>query len=213
MKNLLLLLLLSAFSVSAWSQMPHDEAQAKAVLNKVSDNLKALKSMKANFKISIKDSKGKSQGSKSGSVLMKGNKYVVKISGQEIYCDSKTIWTYMKESNEVQMTEFEDNDEAFSPAKLFTNFYDKEYAYKYLFEKDGITYIGLLPLKKSVPYKRIVLKVSNKTNMVIGGVVDDKNGNTYSYSISNYTKNPALANNVFEFNKNEYPKVEVIDLR
>ena len=35
---------------------------------------------------------------------MKGNKYKVDITGQEIYSDGKTIWTYDKSSNEVTIT-------------------------------------------------------------------------------------------------------------
>ena len=210
MKNLLLLTALSLLSFSSFAQ---GDAKAKAVLSKVTKNLKSMKSMKASFKISIKDSKGKSQGTKSGKVMVKGDKYVVKISGQEIYNDAKSIWTYLKESNEVQVTDFEDNDEAFSPSKLFTNFYDKEYAYKYLFAKNGLTYIGLVPLKKSVQYEKIILRVSNKTNLISGGKVYDKNGNIYSYSVYNYVKNPTISDKSFVFNKSKYPKVEVIDLR
>lgn len=210
MKNLLLILVLSVITTSGFAQ---GDAKAKGVLNKVSSNLKALKSMKANFKITIKNKKGKNQGSKSGTVMMKGDKYRVKISGQEIICDAKSIWTYLKESNEVQITEFEDNEESFSPSKLFTNFYEKEYGYKYLFSKDNITYIGLIPLKKSVQYEKIILKVSKKSNLIIGGKVYDKNGNIYSYTISNYTKNPSISDKTFVFNKSKYPKVDVIDLR
>lgn len=210
MKNLLLLLTFGLFSFTSLAQ---GDAKAKAVLSKVTKNLKSMKSMKANFKISIKDGKGKSQGTKSGNVIVKGNKYVVKIGGQEIYNDSKNIWTYLKESNEVQITEFEDNDDAFSPSKLFTNFYDKEYAYKYLFSKGGITRIGLIPLKKSVQYEKIVLKVNEKSNLIVGGRVYDKNGNVYGYSVYNYKKNPAIQDKSFVFKKSNYPKVEVIDLR
>lgn len=210
MKNLLLIAALSFISFSSFAQ---GDAKAKTILNKVSANLKVLKTMKANFKINIYNKNAKLQGSKSGNVWMKGDKYKVKISGQEIICDAESIWTYMKESNEVQITDFEDNDEAFSPSKLFTNFYDKEYGYKYIGTKNGIYYIGLVPLKKSVPYDKIILKVSQKSNMIIGGKVYDKNGNTYSYSISNYTKNAALSDKLFTFSKSSYPNVEVIDLR
>lgn len=210
MKNLILFTAFTLFSLSCTAQ---GDAKAKTVLSKVTKNLKSMKSMKANFKISIKDGKGKSQGSKSGKVMVKGNKYVLKISGQEIYNDAKSIWTYLKESNEVQITEFEDNEDAFSPSKLFTNFYDKEYAYKYLFAKNGLTYIGLIPLKKSVQYEKIILKVNNKSNLITGGKVYDKNGNIYSYSVSNYVKNPTISDKSFIFNKSSHPKVEVIDLR
>ena len=41
----------------------------------------------------------------------------------------------------------------------------------------------------------------------------DKNGNVYSYSVYNYVKNPSIQDNNFVFNKSDYPKVEVIDLR
>lgn len=210
MKNIFLIAVLSLISFVGFAQ---GDAKAKAVLSKVSSNLKSLKSMKANFNISIKNKQGKSQGSKAGSVMMKGDKYRVKISGQEIICDAKSVWTYLKETNEVQIADFEDNDEAFSPSKLFTNFYDKEYGYKHIGFKNGIHYIGLVPLKKSVQYDKIVLKVSSKSNLIIGGNVYDKNGNTYSYTISNYSKNPALSDDLFTFNKSDYPKVDVIDLR
>ncbi len=193
--------------------MAQGDAKAKNVLNKVSKNLKSLKSMTASFKISIKNKAGKSQGTKSGTVAMKGNKYVLKISGQEIYNNGNTSWTYIKESNEVQVNEVDEDEDAFTPSKLFTNFYEKEYAYKYLTSKNGIVYIGLVPLKKSMQFDKIVLKVSQKNNTVIGGTVYDKNGNVYKYSVYNYKKNPSLASSSFEFNKAKYTGVEVVDLR
>lgn len=210
MRNLFLLIAFTLFSMTSIAQ---GDAKAKAILSKVTKNLESMKSMKANFKITIKDGKGKSRGSKSGKVMVKGDKFVVKIGGQEIYTDATNIWTYLKESNEVQVTEFDDNDGAFSPSKLFTNFYDKEYAYKYLFSQGGVIRIGLIPLKKSVQYEKIVLKINEKTNLITGGRVYDKNGNVYSYSVYDYVKNPRILDKEFVFNKNKYPKVEVIDLR
>ena len=185
MKYLLPIFITAFFSTTVLAQ---GDAKAKNVLNKVTANLKALKSLKADFKISIKGNDGRDQGSKSGSVVMKGNKYVVKISGQEIYSDSKTVWTFLKESNEVQLSSIDDDGDAFTPSKLFTNFYDKEYAYKFITDQSGYTYIGLAPLKKSVQFDKIVLKISNTTNLVVGGTVYDKNGNVYKYAVYNYQK-------------------------
>ncbi len=210
MKNLLLL---SVFTLLVLGAQAQQDTKAKGVLNNVTKNLKTLKSMKASFKITIKDSKDNNQGSKSGNLLVKGDKYVVKINGQEIYTDAKYIWTYVKESNEVQITDFEENDDAFSPSKLFTNFYDKEFAYRHLGSKNGITFIGLIPLKKSVQYEKIILKVSDKSNFITGGKVYDKNGNIYSYSIYNYVKNPVISDKSFVFDPANYPKVDIIDLR
>jgi len=214
MKNLLLIIVLLT---AAFSSQAQNDPKAKAVLDAVSAKVKSLKSLKANFAITISGAKGAKPQSKKGTVSMKGNKYYVTISGQEIYCDTKTIWTYMKESNEVQITNFDANENSFSPSKLFTNFYDKEYSYKYSGEKTvggkKVDVITLTPTNKTKQYSKVELMVDKSSSVVSGGKMYEKNGNVYSYTVSNYTPNPALPDNTFVFNSKKYPKVEVVDLR
>lgn len=210
--------LLSLFiAILLTSQVQAQDAKAKSVLDAVSAKVKSLKSLKANFSITITGAKGSKPQSKSGSVSMKGNKYFVTLTGQEIYCDTKTIWTYVKESNEVQISAFDPNENSFTPSKLFTNFYDKEYSYAYGGEKTvggkKVHMIVLTPTNKSKQYTKIELMVDQKNSIVAGGKMYEKNGNVYSYTVSNYTPNPTLADNVFVFNPKKYPNVEVVDLR
>lgn len=213
MKKILLVLI--AVSVSFISNAQGD-AQAKAILDKVSAKVKTLKSLKANFSITITGAKTKAQ-TKKGTVNMKGNKYFITLSGQEIYCDTKTIWTYMKESNEVQINSFDPNENTFTPSKLFTNFYDKEYTYKY----GGVQTIGgkkvdmilLTPINKAKQYSKIELMIDQATSVVAGGKMYEKNGNIYAYSVSGYTPNPVLADNMFIYDAKKHPKAEVVDLR
>jgi len=199
------------------SSQAQGDAKAKAVLDAVSAKVKSLKSLKANFSITITGAKGSKPQSKKGTVSMKGNKYYITLSGQEIYCDTKTIWTYMKENNEVQITSFDPNENSFTPSKLFTNFYDKEYSYKYAGEKTvggkKMDMIELTPTNKTKQYSKVELMVDKASSVVAGGKMYEKNGNIYSYTVSNYTPNPNLTDNMFVFNKAKYPKVEVVDLR
>ncbi|HOZ51240.1 MAG TPA: outer membrane lipoprotein carrier protein LolA [Chitinophagaceae bacterium] len=193
------------------------DPKAKAILDAVSAKVKTLKTLKANFSITITGAKGAKPQSKKGAVSMKGNKYYVSLSGQEIYCDTKTIWTYMKESNEVQVTSFDPNENSFTPSKLFTNFYDKEYTYKYVGEKlvgtKKMDVIALTPTNKSKQYTKVELMIDKANNVVAGGKMYEKNGNVYSYTVSNYTPNPVLNDAIFVFNAKKYPNVEVVDLR
>ena len=86
-KNLILIVALCLNALGAIAQ----DAKAKAILDAVSANLKTMKTMKANFTLSI----SKTKETKKGIVSMKGTKYFVSIgNGQEIYCDSKTIYTF-----------------------------------------------------------------------------------------------------------------------
>lgn len=214
MKHLLITFLLITVTLCSQAQ---GDAKAKAVLDAVSAKVKSLKSLKANFSITITGAKGSKPQSKKGTVSMKGNKYYITLSGQEIYCDTKTIWTYMKESNEVQISSFDPNENSFTPSKLFTNFYDKEYSYKYAGEKTvggkNVDMIELTPTNKTKQYSKVELMVDKATSVVAGGKMYEKNGNVYSYTVSNYTPNPNLTDNMFVFNKAKYPKVEVVDLR
>jgi outer membrane lipoprotein-sorting protein len=197
--------------------MAQGDPKAKAILDNVSKKVKALKSLKANFTITITGAKNAKPQTKKGNVYMKGDKYYVSLSGQEIYCDTKTIWTFMKESNEVQISSFDPNENSFTPSKLFTNFYDKEYIYKYEGEQTvggkKVDVINLTPTNKSKQYSKVELMIDKAQSVVAGGKMYEKNGNVYQYSVSGYTPNPALTDNMFTFDTKKHPKVEVVDLR
>jgi outer membrane lipoprotein-sorting protein len=215
--NIKKIILALTFSIFSLSMVAQGDAKAKSVLDNVSKKVKTLKSLKANFSITISGAKNAKPQTKSGNVYMKGDKYYVSLSGQEIYCDTKTIWTYMKESNEVQVTSFDPNENSFTPSKLFTNFYDKEYSYKYAGEQTiggkKVDVIHLTPINKSKQYSKIELFVDKANSVVAGGKMYEKNGNVYSYSVSGYTPNPALTDNMFVFDTKKHPKVDVVDLR
>ena len=53
---------------------------------------------------------------------MSGDKYRMAAAGQTVICDGKTIWTYIKESNEVQVNALENKDDALTPSKLLTSY-------------------------------------------------------------------------------------------
>lgn len=215
MKKIILSSLAVLFtSVSLFAQ---GDAQAKAILDKASAKIKTLKSLKANFSITITGAKNAKPQTKKGTVNMKGSKYYITLSGQEIFCDNKTIWTYMKESNEVQINSFDPNENTFTPSKLFTNFYDKEYAYKYagtqVLNGKKVDVILLTPLNKAKQYTKIELMIDQAQQVVAGGKMYEKNGNVYAYSVTGYTPNPTLADNIFVYDAKKHPGVEVIDLR
>jgi outer membrane lipoprotein carrier protein len=77
-----------------------NDPDAKKVLDALSAKLGSYKAVQANFTLKVEDQKGKLQGSRSGIIYLKGNKYHVSVvGGQEIYCDGKDVYTYDKSSN------------------------------------------------------------------------------------------------------------------
>lgn len=214
-KLLLGILLLVGFS--AFSQVGKSDEAAKKILDNVSSKFKTYKTVTANFTLNIENSTGKSLGTKTGVVYMKGSKYRVDISGQEIYSDGNNIWTFDKSANEVQITKFDPSANTLTPQKMFTNFYDKDFLYKLNSEtKKGsktIQQIELTPLDKTKLFFKVLVDIDKSSKNIVSTKVFEKNGNRYTYTVNNLKVNSSLAETLFVFNVNSYPGVEVVDLR
>ena len=202
MKKLLVLILtISTFS-PAWGQKAND------ILEAVSKKYNALSSYSAGFTIS-------GANKAVGSLLSKGKKYKISFDGQEVYNNGKDVYTYIAETNEVNITSYTEGDESdISPNNIF-NLYKKGYtsAYKQETTKAGKKYdvITLTPKAKS-GITKIELVIGKADKLISAWTVWEKSGSS-TYTINKFTPNVTLSDATFTFDKSKYPKVEVIDLR
>ena len=148
---------------------------------------------------------------------MKGTKYRVSFSGQEIFCNGTTIWNYDKAANEVTISKLDASSGMVTPQKLFTNFYDKDFRYMFNGEKkeNGKTVqeIEMTPLDKSKPFHKVYVLVNKAAKTIYSTKVLENAGNRYSYTVSSMKTNMAMADAQFAFDKAKYPGVEEVDLR
>lgn len=190
---------------------------AKTILDNVSAKFKTYKTVTADFTLSITNASGKVEGTKKGIVYMKGSKYKVNISGQEIYSDGNNIWTYDKSANEVQVTKFDPSSNTITPQKMFTNFYDKDFLYKLNGEskqgKRTIQEIELTPVDKSKTFFKVLVEIDKTTKNIVSTKVFEKNGNRYIYSVTAIKTNTTLPESLFVYDPKKYRNVEVVDLR
>ncbi len=192
----------------------NSDPDAKKILDEVSNKIKSYKGIQAKFTLKIEDAKGNPQGTKKGTLYSKGNKYRVSVTGQEVFCDGKSVWTYDKSSNEVTVAKYDPT--ATSPQKLLTNFYDKDFLYKLNGEqKIGnrlVQEIEMTPVDKTKNFYKIYLYVDKAKKMVYSSKMLDKSGNRYLYTVDSMNGNAAVNDSVFVFDKSKYPGVEVVDL-
>lgn len=193
------------------------DPDAKKILDNVSAKFKSYKSVQAVFTLKVEDGTGKVQGNKKGTVSMKGARYRVSITGQEIYCDGKTVWTYDKSANEVTVTQLDESTSSVTPQKLFTNFYDKDFLYKYNGEKKQggktLQEVELTPTDKTKNFHKVYILVDKKNRNIYSTRILEKGGNVYSYTITSLKGNVPVKDDMFVFDKKTYPGVEVVDLR
>ncbi len=197
--------------------MGNSDPEAKKILDAVSAKFKTFRSVQAKFSLSIDNTSGKTMGNKSGNVYMKGSKYRISVTGQEIFCDGSNVSTYDKSANEVTITKVDPTANTITPQKIFTNFYDKDFLYKLNGDKTikgkAVQEIELTPVDKTKTFFKVLLYIDKATSTVTGAKLFEKAGNRYTYSVSNLNGKGNISDAQFVFDPKKYPGVEVVDLR
>ncbi|HEU4901847.1 MAG TPA: outer membrane lipoprotein carrier protein LolA [Flavisolibacter sp.] len=216
MKKLVTLLTLSSFTLFAAAQTKSDP-DAKKILDAVSAKFKTFASPQASFTYQVENAQGKALSTKKGTVVMKGNKFKVSMSGMEIFSDGKTVWNYDKSANEVTVNNLNEGGNGMTPQKIFTNFYDRDFYYKLNGTKTvggkTVQEIELTPTDKTRPYHKVYVWVDKGANTIYSAKFLEKSGGRYSYTINTIRPTSAVPDTDFVFNKSKYPGVEVVDLR
>ena len=191
--------------------MGKSDPDAKKILDAVSSKFKTFKTVQGKFSLKIENAAGKVLGIKTGNVYMKGSKYRISVTGQEIFSDGSNIWTLDKASKEVTISKIDPSANSLTPQKLFTNFYDKDFLYKLNGTTKSVSEIELTPIDKTKPFFKILLYVDK--NSISTTKLFEKTGNKYTYSTTSLTPNANVPDATFIFDSKKYPGVEVVDLR
>ena len=204
-----------SFTSIGFSQGTKDP-KAQEILNGTSAKYKSMKSLSASFKIVSQDQKAKTTDTQTGNLIVKGDKYKLSLKGQEVIGDGKTVWTYLKESNEVQINEASEKTDGISPTSIFT-IYEKGFSTKYMGEKtEGtktVQQIELVPDDSKKTYFKIQISIDKKDKVINNAKIFNKNGTNFIYTIEQFKMNADAPESLFTFDATKYPGVEVVDLR
>ena len=206
-----LLLLLNCWANYGFAQDP----KATAILNEVTKVYTAATTIEANFTLQIENKAQGIKETKRGKISQKGKKFSVDLGKQKLLCDGKKTYTHLVDLKELQINDYEaDNQDDISPSNFFS-FYKKGFSYTYGGEKKvngkKLQLINLVPTNKKKNYSKVELFV-NKRNQVETAMIFDKNGSKYTIAVSNVVTNKPIDDKLFVFDKKKYPGVEITDL-
>ena len=198
MKKICFLITAILLSVATYGQT------AKSVLDKAAANVSAKEGIRANFKMTG------SHGNTSGQIAVKGRKFYATTPMATIWFDGKTQWTYMKNNDEVNISNpTEAQLQAINPYN-FINLYKK--GYNYTLNKSGNDYVvHLTATNANAKIKEMFISINkNNYNPTQVKLLQGK-----KWSIFDITdlKKQAVADSQFRFNSKDFPSAEVIDLR
>lgn len=190
------------------------DPKAKSILDAVKNRYENMKAFGASFKYSLKSASGVTDNF-SGNITIAKKMFRLKAGGQEIMTDGTTQWTYLKETNEVNITDYEP-DEGITPDKIYT-IYKQGFKYRLLPAESKGTFnaIEMVPQdRKKYQLTKMKLKVKKADNTIMGWETYEKNGNRYVYTILKFIEHSnGLSKKFFQFNAKKYPGVEPNDLR
>src|SRR5574343_189148 len=198
-KRLGLILAFIATVAVAQKPAPADKAADK-LLNVISNRYKNFKTIKADFIYSIESKAENMSEKQKGSIYVKGNKFRLDIADQIIMCDNKTVWTYSKEANEVQVNNYDAKKAPIRLDDLFT-MYDKGFLSKIMeTKKDGKNEVALLeltPKDKKKNFFKIKLTVDKTNQTITKSQVFEKSGTIHTYTVTNQYPNIKLEDKFF----------------
>ena len=178
---------------------------AKQVLDKTAAALSNKGGVTANFTVT-----GKSMGSTSGRISVKGRMFQATTPQAIIWFNGKTQWTYMKSQEEVNVSNpTEAQLQAINPYN-FINIYKKGYSYTMKTVSAGYeVHLKATDAKRQIQEMYITV---NKSTYAPSQVKMRQGKKWTTINVSSLKK-ANLSNSVFTFPSKDYPNAEVIDLR
>ena len=200
MKRLSLILLTILLATGIYAQ---NAAQARKILDKTAAIVGRKGGASANFSVSGK------YGNTSGTISIKGNKFNARTPQAIVWYDGKTQWTYMKKSQEVNVsTPTEAQQQSMNPYK-FVNIYKNGFKLG-VKNVSGGWQVHLYATNQKRTIKEMYI-TSGKNYYPKTIKMRQSNGWT-TINVSNF-KARNLSDATFRFNAKDFPNAEVIDLR
>lgn len=220
MKNFLVLFSVMTLVVSSAFSQKNDaqlyDKSAATLLQNVSKKYQSYKDVSISFQMISDIPDTDEDVVKSGTLAMRGKAFNLKIGSLQSVSDGKTLWNYLRESNQVQISDYENDDETFTPEDFF-QLYKNGYLYRIKETKTvngkKITVIEMSPEDKDVSFFKIEVSIATDSNELIAFKIFEKNGVHTSYKLDSIKVNQNLADSTFIFYPEKYANIDVVDVR
>lgn len=179
---------------------------ATQLLDKSAATLRAAGNVKIGFTLEAEG------GASTGYIKLQKQKFVINMGGSITWFDGKTMWTYVKSNEEVNVTTPSTDAVAKMNPYAFLSFYKKGYTAK-MGKSTTKEHEVVLTGKQGSPFKKVVVRINKSTRYPSVITMTSSKGDVTTIRCNSFLKNQKYTTATFQFNKKNYPNVEVIDLR
>lgn len=213
MRNYIFSILIALLTLPVFGQQ---QMQAKAVLDKTAAAFEKAGGVKATFRVQA-SSQGRSLGTSGGTIQLKGDKFLLRTPEVITWFDGETQWSYLVESEEVNISlptpEELQGMNPYALLYLYRNGFASQMGTSQTYQGKQTYEIILTTTDKKEPLSRIVLYVTKDSYQPVGIVAETRNKNRSEITVTGYQAGQKYADSMFAFEKKQYPRAAVIDLR
>ena len=185
-----------------------------AALDRVVEKIRRSGDLSAAFTLTVYNALNEPVDKQSGTIKLSGDKFYWTTPAMTVWYNGQLQWAYVKASEEVNLTEPTPAEIAsINPYTLITT-YKQNFNVKALKAKNSQQRVAeLTPKKKGTQIDRVVLTV-NASNWMPQSFQIYYSDRTHStIALSRLVTGQNFSDATFIFDKKQYPKAEVIDLR
>jgi len=193
--------------------------QATQILNQVKENMLSEESWFFDFELEIIFPELDPEVI-NGKLHQNGKKIRADLGDQILISDGQTIWTYIRDFNEVQISNYEKGmeDLFLSPTAIVSIYESGEYDYQYSGKQNingkNLDLVEFKPKQAGTSeYVKINLFLDMQNKVPYAVSISARNGTRYNLLIKSHQKAARHPAGTFSFNPSEFPGVEIEDLR
>jgi len=204
------------FPFVVFAQEQSKDPKAMALLDKATAAFDSKKGITADFTITIENTRDDKKESIPGKIWLKGEKFKLSIRDVETYFDGKTQSVYMKDAQEVTISNPNEEDlKEINPLMLLKS-YQTGYKMKFVetVQEGGklLDVIDLYPEELKSSHSRITISIEKESMRLHSVRMQGKDGINTILAIKKYDYT-AVPDDVFMFNPKDIKGIEVVDLR
>lgn len=195
-----------------------NDTKAIALLDEVAAKTERYNTLKINFNMYIENLQSGQRDKYVGSASYKTGYYKLDIMGQVVYSDGTTNWTYLKDAEEVNITDNADNEAVMMNPQSLLKDYKSKFKVKFVADKfesnKPLVEIDLIPKTvENKKYTKITVKIDKTKKQIYSVRYVGKDGVSYLIEISKFSENPSMPDADIKFSESLYPDADVIDMR
>jgi outer membrane lipoprotein-sorting protein len=203
-KILFLIVCLNAFFIEAQTSM-----EAKKLLENVSKQIESYDNIKFEFNYVLNNRKEQINQESKGEITVAGDLYKLDfLEATQLY-DGKSLHTIIPENEEVLISKPDQEDTAIlNPTELidiYKSGYDFHWDIAQRVRGNNIQFVKLIPTEESQDVSYILLGINTKSKNIYKLIEVGKQRTTTTLTLENFSINKILPNELFVFNKVDYP--------